>query len=229
MNGYYSRMVDQPAGSTGQAEAGGGLEAVLFDLDGVLADSYQVWKALLREAAARFGGLPVSDEDFQAVWGQDPAADVERFLPAADQQALESFYARRFPLHVHRVRPMHGARRLLEYVRSRGLSSGVVTNAPRAAAGVTLRALGFDGLVDTLVGSDDVRRAKPSPQMVRLALERLSVGAASAVLVGDSRFDLQAGRAAGVLVIGLGQDADLRVESLDEIPALLVQRVGGNG
>ena len=62
---------------------------------------------------------------------------------------------------------------------------------------------------------------KPDPAVVHLALSRLGVGPAEAVLVGDTAFDVGAGRAAGVAVIGFGLDADARIDRLPDLVSLL--------
>ena len=57
------------------------VRAVLFDLDGVLIDSWEVWFRVLNAAAAEWGYAAISRETFAGAWGQGLAADQERFFP----------------------------------------------------------------------------------------------------------------------------------------------------
>jgi beta-phosphoglucomutase-like phosphatase (HAD superfamily) len=75
-----------------------------------------------------------------------------------------------------------------------------------------------------VVGADVVAHPKPAPDLVEEGLKRLGVGPGAAVLVGDSRYDVAAGRVAGVRVVGLRIDADQRIEKLAELPATLAIR-----
>jgi HAD superfamily hydrolase (TIGR01509 family) len=106
-------------------------------------------------------------------------------------------------------------------LKAAGAGIGLVTNSPVALARRILGGLDLLPSFDVVTGGDEVPRGKPDPALVHLALARLGVGAADAVLVGDTGFDVGAGRAAGVAVVGFGIDADGRVERLAELPPLL--------
>ena len=83
------------------------------------------------------------------------------------------------------------------------------------------RHLAHAGLeADEIVGGTDAPRAKPAPDMVLLACERLGVGTGEVLFVGDSRYDREAAGAAGVRFVGLGIDGDLRIEALGELEKL---------
>lgn len=197
------------------------LRAVLFDLDGVLVDSYDIWKHVLHEAVEHFQGLPFTDADFRAVWGQAPDADVNRFLPGVSRPDLERFYGERFSGRLGGVPALPGAREALADVRGRGLGRAVVTNAPRRVAEDLLAVTELRALVELVIGADEVARPKPAPEMIERALAGLAAAPAEAILVGDSRYDVMAGKAAGVYVVGVGVAADETVASLAELPAIV--------
>jgi pyrophosphatase PpaX len=98
---------------------------------------------------------------------------------------------------------------------------------------------GLDAYVPLVVGADDTTRHKPDPEPVRVALDRLGHPPEEALFVGDSPFDMAAGRAAGVLAVaacwGPFPRAELEVagadhflDSLAELPGLL-DRLAGEG
>ena len=72
-----------------------------------------------------------------------------------------------------------------------------------------------------LVGGTDVPRAKPAPDLVLRACERLGVAPGEAILVGDTRFDREAAAAAGVRFVGLRLEGDVKLERLSDVRLLL--------
>lgn len=171
-------------------------DSVVFDLDGVLVDSFEV----MREAFAVAYREVVSDQEppFAEYLTHQGRyfPDIMRLmgLPAAME---EPFVATSHRL-IHQVRVYPDVPELLSRLRMAGIPTAVATgkSAPRARA--VLDAVGLLPLLDTVVGSDEVVRPKPMPDIVREALRRLQVDANRAVMVGDAVIDIQSGRAAGV-------------------------------
>jgi phosphoglycolate phosphatase/AHBA synthesis associated protein len=197
------------------AEAGQGLRAILFDLDGVLIDSYQVWFHVMNGVAAALGYPEVSAEQFHASWGQGIEADVEKFFPRHGIPAIERCYDAEYPRHLARLEVAADAAPLLAALHERGLRTAVVTNTPSP---LTRRILAHAALEpDDVVGGTDVPHPKPAPDMVLLACERLGLATGEVLFVGDSRYDREAAAAAGVRFVGLGIDGDLRIDALAEL------------
>ena len=178
--------------------------AVLFDLDGVLINSYRAWFALVNDARRAFGRPPIDLAAFDAGGGQGVDADVDRYFRGLTVERVGGYFDAHFMDHVGEVRVMPGARELLARLRERGLPTAIVTNTPRAIAADVLSFKGLFELVDELVGADEVEHAKPAPDLVVEACRRLDVEPGRSVLVGDSTFDRDAARRAGVLFIGYG-------------------------
>jgi HAD superfamily hydrolase (TIGR01509 family) len=192
-----------------------GFEAVLFDLDGVLIDSYGVWFRLLNAAAAELGYPSISRELFRECWGQGSRLDRERFFPRHTLEEVERYYHDHFGDHVAALEIAPGVPELFEALRARSLGSAVITNTPRALAVQLVRRA--QASPDAVVGGDDVTAPKPAPDMVWLACERLGVSPARALVVGDSRHDREAARAAGAPFAGLKTEGDFELASLDEL------------
>ena len=196
-----------------------GAEAILFDLDGVLVDSYEVWLHLLQALAREHGYPPVSREVFHAGWGQGIQADVERFFPRHSVAELEALYAAGFAAQLGHLRVMDGVGEVFGALRERGLPSAVITNTPASMARAIVARAG--ATPDVLVGGTDVARAKPAPDMVLLACDRLGVAPGASWVVGDTAYDLEAARAAGARFAGLGIDGDVTLSSLGDVLAHL--------
>ena len=199
--------------------------AVLFDLDGVLADSFDAWVAVLDGCRARRGMPPLGPEPVRASWGQGIAADVRTFFPGETVAHLAREYDAGFLEHLGRVRPIDGASATVGSIAAAGLPVAVVTNSPVALTRRVLDRLGLRQLVGTIAGGDEVPRGKPDPALVLLALERLRLAPDEAVFVGDTELDVAAGRAARIPVIGYRIQGDERVDRLpDLLPLLGLQR-----
>ena len=176
-------------------------DAVLFDLDGVLVDSYPIWFPVLNATLEAFARPAVTEEEFRATWGQSVSADLERWFPGFTQEELEAAYARHFLIHTSAVRVMEGAADTLRAIRDHGLPVAVVTNSQRDVAEALLNSAGLADLIDTVVTGSDVSRPKPAPDMILKAVDRLGRLPGSVTMVGDSEFDRTAAAAAGCTFI----------------------------
>lgn len=195
------------------------MRALLFDLDGVLVETYSVWHAVINAVAAERGYPPVSDEAMAAAWGQGVDADARMFFPGTSAAELEVHYNTIFPDHLAGLTVMPDASRVTAKIRAAGVRTAVVTNTPAPLARELLRRAEVEP--EVLVGGSDVPRPKPAPDIVLRACELLSVPPAGAAVVGDSEFDRRAAQAAGARFIGFRREGDARVEELAELPGLL--------
>lgn len=193
--------------------------AILFDLDGVLVDTYEVWFHLLAALARELGYPDVTRAAFQAGWGQGIEADVRRFFPRHTVPALERLYAERLDAHLDHLGVVEGVAEVFSALRRRGLPSAVVTNTPAGMARALVARAG--ATPDALVGGTDVARPKPAPDMVLLACERLGAAPAASWVVGDTAFDRDAARAAGARFAGLGVAGDVSLARLADLLAHL--------
>ncbi len=182
--------------------------ALLFDLDGVLVDTYDVWLHLLGDVARRLGYPPIPPDEYRLSWGQGIEVDVARFFPRHTIEEIRRLYAELYGDHLGHLRVMEGAE---EALRALAPPKAVITNSPKALAGRALEIARLGHHFRTVVGCDDVPRSKPAPDMVFEACRRLGVAPAEAVLVGDSCYDEDAARAAGVPFVQFRSFAELRV------------------
>jgi HAD superfamily hydrolase (TIGR01509 family) len=196
--------------------------AVLFDMDGVLIDSYEAWFFLMNDAARHFGYPTLSREKFQEVWGQGPDLDVELFFTNHTVAQVETYYNHHFRDYAEHVRKNEHAAAAFARLDDTGMGIGVITNTPSPIAREVLAYVGIEPGV--LVGGTDVPRGKPAPDMVFEALARLDVPIENAILIGDSDFDRGAASAAGITYVHYDIASGERLDRVvDGLPPLQVQ------
>jgi phosphoglycolate phosphatase len=197
-------------------------DAVLFDMDGVLVDTFDAWVAVLDECRLRRAMAPLGPGPVRACWGQGLKADCETLFPGESPLVLAREYDEGFARHLEKVRGEDGVRETVRALKGAGLRTAVVTNSPAALARRILGLLELEDAFDAVAGGDEVPRGKPDPDLLVLALERVRCAATRAVLVGDTILDLEASRAAGVPFVGyrLG-GGDVRIDRLQDLVPLL--------
>lgn len=193
--------------------------AVLFDLDGVLIDSYDVWFEVMSGVARELGYPPLDPDVFRAAWGQSVEDDRRMFFPRHSTDELAAYYDAHFPDHLEHLTIADGVGGVFEELAARRVPTAVVTNTPNPLASELVARTA--ATPDVIVGANDVPRPKPAPDMLLRACELLDAAPHRAVMVGDSHFDRDAARAAGCRFIGLGIEGDVRIDRLEELPAIV--------
>ncbi|MBV9647911.1 MAG: HAD family hydrolase [Candidatus Eremiobacteraeota bacterium] len=105
--------------------------------------------------------------------------------------------------YLPRVRPAPGARELLERLRGDGFRLVVATSAKGDELHALLQAAHVDDLIDEATTSDDAKRSKPDPDIVRSALERVHAPADASTLLGDTPYDIEAASKSGVRTVAV--------------------------
>jgi HAD superfamily hydrolase (TIGR01509 family) len=185
-------------------------KAVLFDLDGVLVDTYEVWFELLNDVARRHGYPPITRETYRGSWGQGMEVDVKHFYPGHSVEQIRAEYERYYGDHLAHLTVMEGARAGLDAIP---LPKAVITNSPTRLADQALSIAGLGDCFRTVVGCDQVPESKPAPHGILLACSRLGVSPGETVMIGDSRFDEGAASAAGTGFVWFKSFAELRLPS----------------
>ncbi len=200
--------------------------AVLWDMDGTLADSSEYhwlsWQDVLATE-----GVSITRADFDATFGWRNAeilrlwlgkdADPERITRIGDGKEV----AYRALLRSGGVEPLPGAAEWVNTLRAGGWRQAIASSAPRANIEAMLEALRFTDLVDVYLGAEDVTRGKPEPDVFLTAAERLGVPPERCVVVEDAAAGIGSARRAGMISVGVGggavEAADVVVLSLSDL------------
>src|SRR3989454_3124591 len=204
--------------------------AVLFDLDGVLLDSFQSHHRVYQHV---FADLTIGFDEgtFMQSYSPNWYRLYERIglsrdrWPDADQLWLH-YYEQETP------GPREAAAPVLAAVRPPRRALGLVTSGERARVDRDLERLGWQRLFDAVVCGGDTSHMKPNPAPLQLALDHLNASPPAAVYVGDTIEDVQMGKAAGTATVALaggfssretlrGDQPDFLLDSLQELTHLL--------
>ena len=176
------------------------LTTFLFDLDGTLIDSIDLILRSYRHTLKTHRGIEPPDEIWMEGLGTPLWVQFRHWTedPAEIQAMVATYRDYNLANHDAMVRPYEGVADEVLRLKARGKTLGLVTSKMRSGALRGLKLLGLTETFDAIVGSDEVKNPKPHPEPVERALELLGAPASTAVFIGDSRHDLECGRAAGV-------------------------------
>nr|AXL06053.1 phosphoglycolate phosphatase [uncultured bacterium] len=171
--------------------------AVIFDLDGVVVDSFAVMSEAFAIAYAEVvGDGPAPFEEYRRHLGRY-FPDIMRIMNLPLE--MEEPFVRESYRLADQVTVFDGVVELLLTLRVRGLRLAIATGKSGPRARSLLDRLGLLPFFAHVIGSDEVARPKPAPDIVRHALDLLDVPAEQAVMVGDAPTDLASARGAGVV------------------------------
>ena len=201
---------------------------VLFDLDGTLVDSAGVILGSFHHATETVLRRRFPDERILAqVGGSNLAHQMQLLDPDRVDELVRVYREHNDPQYAD-LACFDGMIDVLRSLRVEGRQLGIVSAKRRATVERVFAGTGIGDYFDVVVGSDDTVKHKPDPEPILMALELLSAAPQEAGYVGDSPFDVAAGRAAGVFAVAVGwggihrvDDADALVETPEELLGVL--------
>lgn len=216
------------------------IRAIIFDFDGLILDTegpeYQSWTEMYQEH-----GCELDLETWAVCVGTanvfDPYAELERrYGQPIDRERVRALRRQRNDelIALESVRP--GITDYLIEGRRLGLKLGVASSSTRSWVGGHLERLGIIDNFHCLRCVDDVKQAKPDPELYLAALDALGVAAHEAIAIEDSPNGILAANRAGIYCVAVPNaltsqlpldHADLRLASLTDLPlAQLLKRIG---
>ncbi len=180
-------------------------DVVLFDLDGTVLDTHDAILESLRYATRVVLGAPLPDEVLVAKVGQPLATQMRTFAPDPEvaEELLRVYRANNEQdLNVH-IEPFPGIEQVFSALRAEGFTVGVVTSKRHALAESSLIHFGLRDYLACVNGMEDSAGHKPDPDPLIQVAQDLEVPLDRCLYIGDSPYDLQAARAAGIPSIGV--------------------------
>lgn len=175
----------------------GPFKAVLFDVDGTLIDTADLIADSLEHACRVHLGRTHPREEYYALIGKPAIVQMEILGGARAPEMMDTAVAY-YEEHFEEEQPFPGALDTLAQLRERGIKLGLVTSKTRMELTPTLERVPLGRYAFVVVTADATTRPKPFPDPVYLALQNLQIAAQDVLFVGDSPYDIQSGRGAGV-------------------------------
>ncbi|GBD37273.1 Phosphoglycolate phosphatase [bacterium HR36] len=209
------------------------LQAVIFDFDGTLADSFDAITCSVNHVRSQYGLPPLPVEEVRRHVGRGAFHLLSQTVPGIPPQtALECYRQHHEQVMYTLTRLMPGAAEAVAQLAQVGVKLAVCSNKPVSFTRRLLDHFLPIGSIAVVLGPEDVPRAKPAPDMLVEALRRLQVAPAHAVYVGDMDVDIETARQAGVRIIAVATGAqsaaylaaahpDGMIASLTELPDYL--------
>ncbi len=210
------------------------LKAVIFDLDGVLADTAVLHRAAWQQLAAEIGA-PFDEATAERMKGVDRMGSLEILLERAprrysdaEKAALAARKNARYVELISTLEPrdlLPGARAAVESVRAAGLKTALASASRNAP--LLIERLGIAGLFDHVVDAGRIARSKPDPEIFLAAAAGLGLAPADCLGVEDAAAGIASLHAAGMAAVGIGR-ADALAEAdvlLSDIAAFDIGRI----
>jgi beta-phosphoglucomutase len=211
---------------------------VIFDVDGVLIDSYEAHFESWQIVAPEFGAM-MTREEFAKGFGRTSREIIKDLWPGrfSDErilqfdQAKESAYRDILRSHFPEMR---GAAELMQSLHDAGFKIALGSSGPKENVAIALQKLTKANLISASVDGSQVTRGKPDPEVFLLAASKLGIDPKNCAVIEDAPAGLEAARRAGTATVALtgtasreqlAQRADLVVESLSELSPALIQNL----
>ncbi|QEY26346.1 phosphoglycolate phosphatase [Neisseria zalophi] len=188
------------------------VQAVAFDLDGTLCDSVPDLAAAANAAREHLGLSALPIETVKSYVGDGVAKLIHRVLTETYEEEAEpaqweqgfTFFIRYYHDHLSvYTRPYPETEAGLKLLKSLGIPLIVITNKNEVLAVELLKQLGLADYFSLILGGDSLSEKKPSPLPITHAAEVLNIQPADMIMVGDSKNDILAAKAAGCLSVGV--------------------------
>ncbi|MGK7938327.1 MAG: HAD family hydrolase [Xenococcaceae cyanobacterium] len=182
------------------------LAAILFDLDGTLANTdtlhFAIWQKILAEYGLQID-LAFYQQRISGKVNEEILRDILPQLSVEEGWQFAETKEKRYRELAQTLSPTPGLTKLLQWIKQNELKQAVVTNAPRNNAIHTLEVLDLTATFPTVILAEDAPPGKPDPAPYQMALNRLGVDSQNAIAFEDSTTGIHSAVAAGIYTIGV--------------------------
>lgn len=195
------------------------VQTVLFDLDGTLIDHFQCIFRCYEYAAKKMGKPPVDYATVRATVGGSVRITMSKLMGAENAERGEALFREHFrEIMLEDLHILPGVEWLLDELHAQGRRAAVFTNKHGEGARAIMAHLGLDQKLDAVIGTYDTPWRKPEPEFTRHVLESLNADPATTIMVGDSPYDIQAGKAGGIRAYVVATGSHSEAELLESDP-----------
>ena len=177
------------------------ISTILFDWDGTLVDSAQLGLVAYEKSFADLG-VPFDHDAYRAVYSPNWITVYEGLgLPKEHWQRADELWTQHYDEQSAKL--IKGAGETVAEIRQKGYRLGVVSSGNDCRVNREIVELGLGGFFEVVICHEQIRNRKPHPEGIEVALQQLRVGSMQTAYVGDSPEDIQMGKSANVLTVGV--------------------------
>lgn len=186
------------------------IDAVIFDLDGTLVDSMWMWKSIDIEYLARFGiELPMNlQSEIEGMSFTETAHYFKNRFNIKDsiETIKDDWNKMSEEMYRCRVQVKPGVKEFLQYLKNKGIKTGIATSNSRDLTNICLEALDIKKYFDSVITGCDVSAGKPNPEIYLKNANKLNVSADRCLVFEDIPVGIQAGKNAGMITCAVKDD-----------------------
>lgn len=191
------------------------LKAVIFDLDGTVADTLPLCIAAFRKSIEPLLGKPLSDAEIIATFGPSEEGTIRQLIPEHEEQGIKDYLLHYENLHGICPVVFPGIRELLEFFREKGLPLAMVTGKGIHSTRLSLRQFGIASYFELLeTGSPN---GPDKINGIRRVLEKLKVGPEESLYVGDAPSDIRYCKEIGVPIAAVAWASTANAQELIQL------------
>ena len=181
------------------------VKAVLFDFDGTLMDTNELIVDTWRYTVKNMTGREITDEEVRLTFGELLIDSAQRLMPEVDGEEVVDFYRKlQREIFLDRIKLFDGAEEVLRKLKASGYKVALVTSRLKSSTERGLNHFGIKNLFDAILTASDSDKFKPDPDPLFIILDRIGSKPGEAIFVGDTAYDIEAGRNAGVFTVLVG-------------------------
>jgi HAD superfamily hydrolase (TIGR01662 family) len=183
------------------------IRAVIFDIDGTLVDTFEVYQKVFNQGIEPYGATPVAQEVLREYLAK--GLSLRQILQNAIPSIDDDIYARcradimnRFrEAEIDDVKPFPGAVELFGHLQQKGIKIGIATGrmSSNEDEWTRFKRMGLDGYISAIVTSKEMQYRKPAPDVIIECAKRLKISPENCIVIGDTVADIHAAKSAGSL------------------------------
>lgn len=219
------------------------IKTVILDFDGTIADTKSIILKTLHQTIDEYGMEQPSDDDCAATIGLPLDEAFVRLLGIDRNEGLRcaAIYRRLFEVNntADAVRMFPNVADTIRRMHAEGLTLTIASSRGHHSLADFVSRFRLEECFSAIIGADDVKKAKPDPEPVNIILQRLGSDAASAIVVGDTAFDITMGRRAGTHTCGVTYGNGTRdeleqsgagsvIDDFAQLPDVIARTTDGN-
>ncbi len=174
---------------------------LVFDLDGTLVESYAAHIKSWSSAVASFG-VAALERDIRPHLGRSSEDIARALLGRGDDRDVQKAFRLKDEIYLKilpsELKPVRGALETLASLKARGYRISIASSNPTRVIARSLEAVRLNHLTDSIASQDEVKRGKPEPDLFLLASRKLGLEPGKCLAIGDTAYDVLAGKAAGM-------------------------------